>query len=148
MEFPVTIDSQEDFDKLVSKRLEREQAKQTDLGTQIETLTTANTALEAQITELEERATTAEQWKTDRESEDQLVTLAKEVAKAAKLPDGAERALKGATREELEAHAEALKPLLSTTNSPIPRIGDTPTPKDTTDTEAREAVRQLFGGDD
>lgn len=149
MEFPVTIESQDDFDRLVSKRLEREQAKQADLETQVASLTEANQALETKASELEGRATTAEQWKADRETKDQLAQLTVEVAKEAGLPEGAANALKGATKEELLAHAEALKPLLTPTNDAkvFARIGDTPTPKQTADTETREAVRQLFGGD-
>lgn len=34
MEFPVTIDSQEDFDKLIKPRLDREKTKHADLETQ------------------------------------------------------------------------------------------------------------------
>jgi outer membrane murein-binding lipoprotein Lpp len=147
MEFPVTIDSQEDFDKLIKPRLDREKTKHADLETQVNTLTAEKQELETKVTGLETRATTAEQWKTDRETEDQITDWAKKIAKDEKLPDGAWQALKGSTEDELKAHAETLKPLLSKPTTSLARsLGETPEESSRIDVEAREAVQQLFGG--
>ena len=67
-----------------------------------------DTAEQANMTELEQwksRAESAEQWKAQRESQDSAAQLAKDVAKAKGVPVGA---LRGSTREELEAHADEL----------------------------------------
>lgn len=65
-------------------------------------------AEQANMTELEQwksRAESAEQWKAQRESQDSAAQLAKDVAEAKGVPVGA---LRGSTREELEAHADEL----------------------------------------
>lgn len=65
-------------------------------------------AEQANMTELEQwknRAETAEQWKAERESKDSAAQLAKDVAEAKGVPVGA---LRGKTKEELEAHADEL----------------------------------------
>lgn len=64
------------------------------------------------LSELEKwknRAETAEQWKADRESKDSAVALAATVATEKGVPASA---LRGTTREELEAHADELLTLL------------------------------------
>lgn len=146
MEFPVTVDSQEAFDDMVKSRLDREKTKQAELQTQVDTLTAEKQDLTTKAADFETRATTAEQWKADRESKDQLTDLAKSVAKTAKLPDGAWKALKGSSKEELTAHAEELKPLLTPPSAPvIQSIGDSP--QNAGNTEALQAVHDLFGTD-
>lgn len=65
-------------------------------------------AEQANMTELEQyrtRAEAAEKWKKDRESKDAAVKLAADVAKEKGVPAAA---LRGSTREELEAHADQL----------------------------------------
>lgn len=60
------------------------------------------------MSELEQwktRAEAAEKWKTERESKDSAVKLAADVAKEKGVPA---TALRGSTREELEAHADEL----------------------------------------
>lgn len=46
MDFPVTVESQEEFDDLVKERLGREQRKQDDLQAQVNTLVAEKSALE------------------------------------------------------------------------------------------------------
>lgn len=143
MEFPVTVDSQDDFDKLVKDRLEREKNKQSDLEKQVEALTAEKQDLTSKLTDLEGRATTAEKWKADREAQDAINKTRDDVAKEFGLTASV---LRGASEEELRAHAEELKPLLAQPISPVlPGIGDSPT--NDGDTEAHQAVRQLFGTD-
>lgn len=65
-------------------------------------------AEQANMTELEQwktRAETAEQWKAERERKDTAAALAADVAKEKGVPANA---LRGSTREELEAHADEL----------------------------------------
>lgn len=65
-------------------------------------------AEQANMTELEQyktRAEAAEKWKAQRESQDSAAKLAADIAKEKGVPVGA---LRGGTREELEAHADEL----------------------------------------
>ena len=143
MDFPVTVDSQEDFDDLIKPRLEREKTKRVDLQKQVDSLTAEKQELATKVTDFESRATAAEQWKNERETADALNETRSAVAKEFGV---AVEALRGADEAELRAHAEVLKPLIQTPKTPvIPRIGDKP--EDHEDTAGHEAVRQLFGTD-
>lgn len=67
---------------------------------------------EAQKSELEKaiaRAEAAEKWKAEREARDAAAEMAAEVAKEKGVPVSA---LRGSTREELEAHADELLALM------------------------------------
>lgn len=124
MEFPVTIESQEAFDQLIKPRLEREKTKQSDLEKQVEALTAEKQDLETKVTDLESRATAAEQWKSDREAQDEHAKITKAVADEFGITP---EALKGATEEELRAHAEILQPLIQQPAAPVlPNVGDQP----------------------
>lgn len=148
MEFPVTVESQEDFDKLVGARLTREREKFSDydaLKSQVVELTKAAQDAEAAIQAEKERADAAESWKADRESADALEADRAAVAKEYGVPV---EVLRGASKDEFAAHAAALKPILTAHSGlVIPNQGDTPNtaPKDS---EERAAVRSLFGGAD
>lgn len=143
MDFPVTVDSQEDFDDLIKPRLEREKTKRVDLQKQVDSLTAEKQELATKVTDFESRATAAEQWKNEREMADALNETRSAVAKEFGV---AVEALRGADEAELRAHAEVLKPLIQTPKTPvIPRIGDKPEGHE--DTAGHEAVRQLFGTD-
>lgn len=146
MEFPITIDSQEQFDGLVKDRLAREKAKYADyddLKTAAEAFEEQKTALEQQIADAVSRAETAEGKVQEFETEKQISSWRDEVAKAAGVPADA---LRGSTKEEFEAHAEVLKPLVTAaTAGPIVRtVGDSPNPQTS---EESEFVTSLFGGD-
>lgn len=124
MDFPVTVNSQDDFDKLVKDRLEREKTKRTDLQDQVDALTAEKQELETKASKWEARATTAEQWKTERETQDEQAKTAKAIADEFGI---AVEALKGSTEEELRAHAEILKPLIQPPAAPVlPTVGDQP----------------------
>lgn len=99
---------------------------------------------EAQKTELQkaaERAEKAEKQLQQLESERQIAGWKAEVADATGIPVAA---LRGSTREELQAHADELKPLLdqSRRGPYVPTPGDMPT---TPASDERTFVRQLFG---
>lgn len=147
MEFPVTIDSQEAFDVLVKDRLGREKAKYADyddLKTQVQTLTEAAAAHDQALAAAVARAEKAEGALSNITAAAELDKTRTEVAKAAGVPA---EALRGASKEELEAHAEVLKPLFTAPKGPvIPNQGEEPDKP--TVAEEREFVRGLFGGGD
>lgn len=147
MEFPITIDSQEQFDGLVHVRLAREKAKYADyddLKAAAEAFEEQKTALEQQIADAVSRAEAAEGKVQEFETEKQISSWRDEVAKAAGVPADA---LRGSTKEEFEAHAEVLKPLVTAaTAGPIVRtVGDSPQPQTSAESEF---VSSLFGGGD
>ena len=90
-----------------------------------------------------ERAEKAEKALAERESAEALAKVRDEVAKTTGVPAGV---LRGASKEELEAHAAELKPHFTPSKGPvIPGQGETPT-RATTDSDERAAARALFGG--
>lgn len=127
MEFPVTIDSQEDFDKLIGPRLDRERSKfadYDDLKQRVDTITAEKASVEQERDAAITRADEAEAKVGEFESEKEIAQIRQDVAKTAGVPAAA---LRGSTKEELEAHAAELKPLLTVHNGPvIPNQGDTP----------------------
>lgn len=127
MEFPVTIESQDDFDKLIGPRLERERAKFADhdeLKSRAETAEAARVAAEQERDAATARATEAETKVGTFEATQALEAARAEVAKSTGVPVGA---LRGASKEELEAHAAELKPLLTAQEAPvIPTQGQQP----------------------
>lgn len=139
MDFPVTIDDQASFDALVKDRLAREKTKLDEAVSRAEEAEASIAAVAQERDEAVARATSAEERATDAEgkvqtfeSQKQLNELRTEVAKAAGVPA---TALRGTTKEELEAHASELKPLITASRGPvIPGQGDVPETK--TDTAA------------
>ena len=75
------------------------------------------------------------------EAKEQRATLAAEISEATGVPAAA---LRGDTREELEAHAVQLKSLLPTTAPAIPGAAQKPSSPAPVD-PARDTVRKLFG---
>lgn len=143
MEFPVTIDDQEAFDALVKDRLGREKTKLEEATARAETaeaaLATAEQEREAAVT----RAGDAEAKVQSFETKEQVNTWRAEVAKTKGVPADA---LRGSTKEEFEAHADILKPLI-TPRGPILRdVDKTPESRPNGDEQERAAVRELFGG--
>jgi hypothetical protein len=134
MEFPITVESQEAFDGLVKDRLTRVKAQfETQIADYEDVKRRAET-LEAEKAEIEKardtaiaRAETAEGAVAKFESEQQVTQWRAEVATAAGIPADI---LRGSTKEEFEAHAELLKPLLTAQQAPvIPNQGDSPEPQ-------------------
>lgn len=124
MEFPITIESQEAFDGYVKDRLARATAPIAELKTRAETAEAAQAAAEQDRDAATTRATEAETKVAGFETKEQLATWRAEVAKTAGVPANA---LRGSTKEEFEAHAAELKPLLTALSGPvIPNQGATP----------------------
>lgn len=129
MEFPVTIESQDEFDKLIGPRLSREREKfadYEDLKLRIDSVeaekVAAEQARDAALAERDEVAGKVQKFEADR----QVSEWRAEVAKEKGVPADA---LRGATKEEFEAHAEILKPLITVRGPVIPGQGETPAPK-------------------
>lgn len=111
-------------------------AKLTEANAELTTRAeTAETALSAQ----KEAAEQAEREKVEAEEREALL---KDVADEAGVPAAA---LRGTTREELLAHAETLKPLLTGVGTVIPNQGDTP--ERVAESEAKVTVSKLFSPD-
>lgn len=113
-----------------------------DAEKQVEELTTQLAA----ATEKAEQLTTANSDLTAQldgiAKEQELRAIVAEVAEKAGVPVDA---LRGSTREELEAHAAVLQPVFRKANGPfVPTIGDVPS-KNINENE--QFVRELFGSD-
>lgn len=115
--------TQADLDRIVSERIARERAKFADYDDL--------KAAAARLAEIEEASKTAEQKAAERlaeleakvkgyETEKQIAAWKAEVAEATGVPAAA---LAGSTREELEAHAATLKPLITPTDEKKGAIG-------------------------
>ena len=115
--------SQADLDRIVSERIARERAKFADYDDL--------KAKASRFAEIEEASKTAEQKAAERlaeleakvkgyETEKQVAAWKAEVAAAAGVPAVA---LAGSTKEELEAHAETLKSLITPTDASKGRVG-------------------------
>lgn len=149
MEFPVTINSQDEFDGLVRDRIKRAEAKAAepfadyaDLKAKAEAADEVRQKAEADVAEAMARAEAAEGKVATFETEKQVTSWRDEVAKATGVPAAA---LRGSTKEEFEAHAETLKPFLTGVSPVIPTQGDQPDRPAVGDADERAAVRTLFG---
>lgn len=146
MEFPITVESQEQFDGLVKDRLGRQQKTIEDLTTRADTAEASLATVTQERDTATTRAEVAEQSVTEFQGKEQVAAWRTEVAATTGVPVGI---LRGTTKEEFEAHAAELKPLLTAQEAPvIPRQGDIPTKPATTEVEERAAVRTLFGTGD
>lgn len=145
MEFPVTIESQDDFDQLVKGRLNREKTKLAELQTQFDALTAEKQGLETKVAELDARATAAETTLAEHEAAATRAKLTNEIAAEFGLSADV---LRGNTEEELRAHAEVLKPLLSSPLGPgkAPDLSKTPE-NPPNDSPEHQLVRSIFGKD-
>lgn len=145
MEFPVTIESQDDFDKLVKSRLDREKTKQDELQQQIDSLTAEKQELANQAETLTQRAESAEKTLSDREAADAHLKLVTDIAAEFDVDSAV---LRGSTEEELREHAAVLKQLI--TSQPVapvvPNAGDSP--KRIAPTDLEQFASELFGGGD
>lgn len=125
--------SQEDVDRIVNDRLARERKKfegYDDFKAKAEKfddVTSERDSLAAKVQEFETRA--------------ERNRIAAEVSNEFDIPAAA---LRGDTREELEAHAAQLKSLLPTTAPAIPGAAQKPSSPAPVD-PARDTVRKLFG---
>ena len=143
MEFPYTVESQEAFDALVKDRLSRERQKFADydeLKAKAEQVDTIKADADKALAEAVARAEVAEGKVGEFETKAQLASWRDEVAKATGVPVAA---LRGSTKEELEAHAAELKPLITGSGPVIPHQGVEPEKPAVND--ERAAVQALFG---
>ena len=124
--------SQEDVNRIVQERLQREREKYSDYD-ELKAAAERAQELEAEKTTLAERV-------AEFEAKEEQQKLVNSVAEATGIPAAA---LKGDTKEELEAHAEVLKSLMKTTGPVIP--GQEKRPQKVEESEERKAIRQLFG---
>lgn len=151
MEFPVTVESQEAFDRLVKDRIARAEAKAAEPFADYDDLKAKAAAADAAIeaanqatAEAVARAEAAEGKVGEFETKAQVDTWRTEVATATGVPADA---LRGSTKEEFEAHAATLKPLLTALKGPvIPTQGDEPDKPAESDNAA--FVAGLFGAGD
>lgn len=145
MEFPLTVDSQDAFDSLVKDRLGRERAKfadYDDLKTKADSAATALAEADAATKVALGRAEAAEALVKTHDAAKEVDGWRAEVAKATGVPAVA---LRGSTKEEFEAHAAELKPLLTGVSPVIPNPGATPDNPAAGGDDERAAVRELFG---
>ena len=131
-EQPESTFSQEDVNRIVQERLQREREKYSDYD-ELKTAAERAQELEAEKTTLAERV-------AEFEAKEEQQKLVNSVAEATGIPAAA---LKGDTKEELEAHAEVLKSLMKPTGPVIP--GQEKRPQKVEESEERKAIRQLFG---
>ena len=124
--------SQEDVNRIVQERLQREREKYSDYD-ELKSAAERAQELEAEKTTLAERV-------AEFEAKEEQQKLVNSVAEATGIPAAA---LKGDTKEELEAHAEVLKSLMKPTGPVIP--GQEKRPQKVEESEERKAIRQLFG---
>ena len=124
--------SQEDVNRIVQERLQREREKYSDYD-ELKAAAERAQELEAEKTTLAERVAEFEA----KEERQQLVST---VADETGVPADA---LRGSTKEELEAHAEVLKSLMKPTGPVIP--GQEKRPHKVEESDERKAVRKLFG---
>lgn len=92
--------------KALSRKNEDNAKSNAEKAKQFDALEEAN---KSEIEKLQARVEAAEKWKADREQKDAAAATAAEVAKEKGVPVSA---LRGSTREELEAHADELLSIL------------------------------------
>lgn len=145
MEFPLTVDSQDAFDTLVKDRLVRERAKfadYDDLKAKADGADAAQATADAATKAAVGRAETAEALVKTHDAAKEVDGWRADVAKSTGVPAVA---LRGSTKEEFEAHAAELKPLLTGVSPVIPNPGKTPDNPAAGGDDERAAVRELFG---
>lgn len=88
-----------------------------------------------------ERAEAAEAELAERKAADAAAQAAREVAKATGVPA---EALRGATREEIEAHAEVLKPFFAKGAAPVVQTGSPSTEAKGSGDPLRDAINNAL----
>lgn len=123
--------SQADLDRIIADRLARERQKYADYSELKEKATQFDAAQEAAKSEAQKQAEALQAAQSELEKyrlREQVSAWAKEVAEATGVPADA---LRGSSKEELEAHAEQLKALgvgqaAPPAPNPVPTIGQEP----------------------
>ena len=131
-EQPDSTFSQEDVNRIVQERLQKKKKKYSDYD---ELKSAAERAQELET----EKQTLAEKL-AEFEAKEERQKLVSTVADETGVPADA---LRGETKEELEAHAEVLKSLMKTTGPVIP--GQEKRPNKIEESDEKKAVKGLFG---
>jgi hypothetical protein len=122
------IASQEELDRIIEGRLHREREKYKGFDEIKAKAAEYDKQAEKDMTELQKltrRAEEAEKKAQAFEQQQQVAAWTQEVAKASGVPA---EALRGSTKEEIEAHAETLKPHFIKAAAPhVPGQGKQPT---------------------
>lgn len=117
--------TQADLDKIIAERLARERAKFGDYDELKKKAAEYDKAVEASKTEAEKQAEKLAQLEAkvaEYETREQIAAWKAEVSAETGVPASV---LAGSTKEEIEAHAETLKPLISqTATGPQPISGE------------------------
>lgn len=124
--------SQEDVNRIVQERLQRERDKFSDYD-ELKTAAERAQELESEKQALADRV-------AEFEAKEEQAKLVAQVAKDTGIPADA---LRGSTQDELEDHAEVLKSLVQSTGPVIP--GQEKRPNKVEDSDEKKAVRELFG---
>lgn len=139
--------TQDELNKIVEARLQRERAKYADYDDLKTKATKFDEVTEASKTELQkerERAEAAERKAAKYEAEKQVATWASEIVKGSSIPANA---LRGSTKEELTEHFEVLK---SIAPAPAQKRGTPPGKRaadgDKPGSRAAQALRDLRNG--
>lgn len=141
------IATQEDLDKIVIERLNKERKKYSDYDEVKSELARLKEESEQNRTEAERLKSLEEKFKATEakakalEQEKQLSEWKSDVAKRTGIPADA---LRGESKEDLEAHAEILKEAFKKTSAPRLK-DDGRQPGEAGNDESRQMVRELFG---
>lgn len=133
--------SQADLDRIIQDRVARERSKYADYDDlkaaagEVEAFKSRIGELEATNSELDGKVKTFE-------TEKERSVIVADVAKVKKVPASA---LRGNTREELEAHADELAELFKPSGPVVP--GQERTPNNIPDSPTRQFVGKLFGSE-
>lgn len=134
------ITTQEELNKIVGNRVMREREKYKDyeqFKSAAEELAKIKEANKSDLEKANSRAEKAEKELNDLKHEKQVNQWVREVAKETGIP---ESALRGQTKEELLAHAEALKQAFKSSNAYVGSDGKRPE----TSAEQGDPIRKLF----
>lgn len=122
--------TQADLDRIIGERVARERAKYADYADLKDKATKYDEVVEADKTELQKEREAREAAEANAQRLQAAVDIAgwkAEVSKATGVPADV---LAGSTKEEIEAHAEVLKPLIAQqappADPPVPTVGTTP----------------------
>lgn len=141
--------TQEDLNRIIAERVARERTKYADYEDLKGKAAKYAELEESQKSELQkqsERAAAAEKRLAELEQQQQLAGWRADVAKAKGVPA---EVLRGSSKEELEAHADELKPLLEAQKrqaARVPNPGSTPN-QNTDRQEDRAFAHSLLSGE-
>lgn len=115
--------SQADLDRIIADRLSREKAKFADYGDlkkKAEQFDAAQEAAKSDLQKAQDRADAAEKKAAEFEARQQVAVWAKEIVKDSKVPADA---LRGSTKEDLQAHFNQLNALVTPTDPKKGAVG-------------------------